>query len=206
MNSTTNLMAPSRTIELADGGLVQVYEHWIASEDTKRIHAALRAEVPWAQRTIKMFGRDVLEPRETAWLGDPGAGYSYSGRDNVPVPWTPTLAMIRRRLERETGHVFNGVLANHYRDGSDSIGWHSDAERELGTNPVVASVSFGATRLFRMLHRRRSDLRLWLELTDGMLIVMAGATQHHWRHSVPKEKGSIGPRINLTFRRIVGGR
>jgi alkylated DNA repair dioxygenase AlkB len=162
---------------------------------------ALRAMPEWRRERLRMFGREVDAPRLTAWYGDPGVAYSYSGTTHVARGWPPLLFPLRARLSRELGVAFNGVLANRYRDGRDSMGWHSDDERELGPRPVIASISLGAQRRFRMRHRTRKDLEtLDLPLEHGSLLVMKGQTQRHWRHCLPKTARCSEERINLTFR------
>lgn len=163
----------------------------------------LLAETPWQQEIITLWGKRHLQPRLSAWYGDPGSSYSYSGVVLEPHPWTPALLRMKSDVEIATGCHFNSVLLNLYRDENDSVGWHSDAEPELGKCPAIASLSFGETRTFRLRHRSRKDLKpLLLELADGSLLVMAGQTQHFWQHAVLKERHPRGPRINLTFRTI----
>jgi alkylated DNA repair dioxygenase AlkB len=164
--------------------------------------ARLRHEVDWRQEEILLFGARHAVPRLVAWHGDPGATYRYSGVDHHPLAWTRTLAAIRERVESLSGHRFNSVLLNLYRDGRDGMGWHADDEPELGTDPVIASVSLGATRRFRMRHRRRRDQVLGIDLAHGSLLLMQGPTQHHWVHAVPKTSRPVGERINLTFRHV----
>jgi alkylated DNA repair dioxygenase AlkB len=127
----------------------------------------------------------------------------YSGTPHQPLPWTPALELVRERVLGLTGCAFNSVLLNLYRDGRDGMGWHSDDEPELGRDPVIASVSLGAPRRFCLRHRRRKDQRLDVSLGPGSLLLMAGATQHHWVHAVPKTALPVGPRVNLTFRQIL---
>jgi alkylated DNA repair dioxygenase AlkB len=161
-------------------------------------------ETPWQQETITLWGKQHLQPRLSAWYGDPGSGYSYSGVVLAPHLWTETLACIKADVEAATGNRFNSVLLNLYRNENDSVGWHSDAEPELGSCPVIASLSLGEMRTFRLRHRLRKDLKpVLLDLTDGSLLLMAGKTQHCWQHAVMKERLPHGPRINLTFRMIV---
>jgi alkylated DNA repair dioxygenase AlkB len=188
--------------ELSSGGTLELIAGWLSSDEADRVLAALIAEVPWSQGTIVMFGREVSEPRLSAWLGDPGARYTYSGRVMTPAPWTTTTKWLRDRCAEHTGVALNSVLVNRYRDGNDSMGFHADDEPELGENPVIASVSLGATRRFQLRHRRDRDDRVGLDLDHGSLLVMGGTTQHHYRHAVPKTKRP-GERVNLTFRRIV---
>lgn len=163
---------------------------------------ALRTGIRWQQEQIVIFGRCRPVPRRVAWHGDPGANYRYSGTDHRPEPWTPELERIRATVRALAGAEFNAVLLNLYRDGRDGMGWHADDEPELGVNPLIASVSLGASRRFCLRHRRRTDLRLALDLPHGSLLVMGGATQHHWVHALPKTRRPAGERINLTFRRV----
>jgi alkylated DNA repair dioxygenase AlkB len=149
-----------------------------------------------------LFGRRVAAPRLEAWYGDPGARYAYSGLAHEPLPWTPLLLDLRERVVDAAGGAYNSVLANLYRDGNDSNGWHADDERELGPEPHIASLSFGAPRRFLMRHRRDPSLRLELLLAPGSLLVMRGATQQCWKHAVPKTRAVTGARINLTYRLV----
>lgn len=148
-----------------------------------------------------MFGRTVPAPRLEAWYGDPGAAYTYSGLAHEPLPWTAELQDLRERVESATATTFNSVLANLYRSGADSNGWHADDEPELGEQPVIASLSLGATRRFLLRHRASGE-RVELMLEAGSLLVMRGATQQCWQHCVPKQRTVQAPRINLTFRRV----
>lgn len=163
---------------------------------------SLRAGIHWQQEEIVIFGQRRRVPRLVAWHGDAGASYRYSGTDHTPEPWTPALERVRARVRELSGTEFNAVLLNLYRDGRDGMGWHADDEPELGRDPVIASVSLGAPRRFCLRHRRQPDLKLDLELPHGSLLVMAGPTQHHWVHALPKTRRPVGERINLTFRRI----
>jgi alkylated DNA repair dioxygenase AlkB len=166
------------------------------------LFAALLAETPWRQERIAVWGKVHEQPRLTSWHGDPGTRYTYSGITLDTCPWTPLLARMRRDVEAATGQRYNSVLLNLYRDQHDSVGWHSDNERELGRAPAIASLSLGATRSFRLRHRERAHPPVNISLTDGSLLLMAGGTQRNWQHAVPKETREKGPRINLTFRRI----
>jgi alkylated DNA repair dioxygenase AlkB len=166
---------------------------------------SLRAALPFAAKEIVIFGRPVMQPRLTAWIGDAGAVYRYSGTRNEPAPWPEALSELRARVSDVAGVPFNSVLCNLYRSGTDSMGMHSDSEPELGRNPVIASLSLGAVRRFQLRHRKRKGVRLDLDLPDGSLLVMRGALQHFYRHGVPKQPSILGERINLTFR-LVGPR
>lgn len=162
----------------------------------------LHAEVPWERHRLRLFGREIDAPRLSCWVGDAAAVYRYSGKRFVPRAWTPALAELRDRLSLLCGEVYNSVLCNLYRDGNDSMGWHSDDEPELGRRPRIASLSFGAVRMFRLRHRRDPMARVELPLAAGSLLLMAGDTQANYRHSVPKTARCPGARINLTFRRV----
>lgn len=170
---------------------------------TGELMATLSREIAWRQETIVLWGKEIRQPRLSAWYGDDGADYAYSGMKLQPQPWTATLLRIKTDVEAATGHCFNSVLLNLYRNERDSVGWHSDDEAELGQQPVIASLSLGETRVFRLRHRRqRGRHSVALPLTDGSLLLMAGHTQRYWRHAIEKERIPRGPRINLTFRNI----
>lgn len=194
----------SERLALPEGEGV-LYRRAFASADCARLFDVLQRETAWQQHVITLYGRAIASPRLSAWYGDPEAVYGYSGLRLEPASWTPTLLRVRERVERLAATHFNSVLLNLYRDGQDSMGWHSDDEPELGRNPVIASVSFGAARRFLMQHKKRR-LRMELRLEDGDVLVLGGATQHCWRHHVPKTRQPTGSRINLTFRSIRSGR
>ena len=175
---------------------------WLAPAEAEALFAGLRDVIPWSVHRIRLFGRDVDSPRLSGWIGDPGTGYTYSGTHFEPNPWPVALQGIRARLTGELHVDFNSVLANLYRDGRDSMGWHSDDEPELGVQPVIASLSLGATRRFVLKHRSDPSMKLALELPRGSLLLMRGATQANYRHALPRTAKPVGPRINLTFRRI----
>ena len=141
-------------------------------------------------------------PRLSAWYGDPGASYTYSGIAMSPIPWTPLLLQIRNRLIEATQSNFNSLLANLYRDGQDSVGWHADDEIELGDSPTIASLSFGESRKFKMKQKQNKEEKFSLDLNDGDLLIMKGDTQKNWLHEIPSSAKKMGPRINLTFRKI----
>ncbi len=170
--------------------------------ESDRLLADLTANIAWEHKAIQFMGKQVMQPRLMAWYGDAGKSYSYSGLTVHPLPWIPTLLTMKKRLEALAGVTFNSVLLNQYRDGQDSVGWHSDDEPDLGTNPVIASVSLGATRNFQFKHKHNPDLKRAVELTHGSLLLMRGTTQHFWKHQIPKTKKPLGARINLTFRVI----
>ena len=188
-------------IDLPDASL-RLDPAWLSRVEADALFAALHAGVPWEMHRIRLFGRSVDSPRLSCWIGDPDATYRYSGTRFEPRPWLPALQGLRERLATELGVPFNSVLANLYRDGRDAMGWHSDDEPELGPAPVIASVSLGAERRFLLKHRQDPALRTALALGHGSLLVMAGNTQRHYRHALPRTARPVGPRINLTFRWI----
>jgi len=183
-------------------GDVRLYRNWWSPEQADRLFEALRTELEWQQTRIRMHGKVIPVPRLDVWYGDPGHRYRYSGVQFDPKPWTDTLKAIKCELERRMGLTFNSLLANLYRDGQDSVAWHSDDEPELGVNPVIASLSLGAERRFSLRHKGREYEPVRLDLPHGSLLLMAGATQHCWQHQLSKTARSPGPRVNLTFRTV----
>jgi len=178
-------------------------ESWPADPET--LLRELIDGIAWQQQTIRIAGQPRLQPRLTAWYGDPGTRYTYSGLTLDPAPWTPLLSRIRSCVEARSGHRFNSVLLNHYRNERDAMGMHSDSEPELGPRPVIASASFGAVRtvVFQPRKDRLPNVGAFrLALASGSLLLMAGDTQHNWKHGIERERAACGPRINLTFRRI----
>lgn len=200
-SATDNLL---QTHELGRGALVDYAGTTPLSERADALFAALMNEVAWEQREIVIGGRSIPQPRLVSWMGEPGLSYTYSGLTLSPSPWTPAVLDIKDVVQEITGHRFNTVLANLYRNGRDSMGFHSDDERELGKHPVIASVSLGATRRFvlRSLNQRPKRI-VSFDLVPGSLLVMRGTTQELFEHGMPKVDESVGPRINLTFRTIV---
>ncbi|MDB6162847.1 MAG: alkB, partial [Xanthomonadaceae bacterium] len=176
---------------------------WLSPAEADALFTALRDGVAWEVHRIRLFGRQVDSPRLSCWIGDPDAVYAYSGTRFLPQAWPAVLQPVRSRLQHEIGFDFNSVLANCYRDGRDRMGWHSDDEPELGAKPVIASLSLGAERRFVLRSRREPRIKRELLLPAGSLLLMAGATQSLYQHSLPGTARAIGPRINLTFRRIV---
>ena len=190
----------SEQLPVVDGELL----FWSQTElgtDYEHLLDSLIAESPWRQEEITVYGKAYRQPRLSAWYGD--LGYSYSGIRLEPEPWTSTLLDIRARVEKLTGHQFNSVLLNYYRDQNDKMGMHSDDETELGRQPVIASLSLGECRTLLLRHKSRKGLAtIKLPLPSGSLLVMRGDTQHYWRHGINAERAQCGPRINLTFRTI----
>jgi len=162
--------------------------------------SALQQEIQWRHEPIRMFGKTVMQPRLTAWYGEAGKPYRYSGITMQPLPWTDQLLYVKQQVEAVSGVQFTSALLNRYRDGKDSMGWHRDNEKELGTNPVIGSVSFGAARKFQFRHYYNKQLTREIDLTHGSYLLMKGTTQHHWEHQLPKTGKVMSERINITFR------
>lgn len=165
--------------------------------------SALQSTIEWNQESMNMYGKNVNLPRLTAWYGDPDRSYSFSGINLKPKEWTNELSDLRKKLFDHCGINFNSLLLNLYRNELDSIGWHQDAEKELGINPVIASISLGGTRRFQLRRIDDHNKKLHFDLGHGSLLIMAGELQHHWQHSIAKSSVPCGARINLTFRNII---
>ncbi|WP_440132638.1 alpha-ketoglutarate-dependent dioxygenase AlkB family protein [Chitinophaga sancti] len=187
-------------IPLQDGELLY-YPHFYTAQVADAYFRSLMAGIDWKQEGMMMYGKPVQFPRLMAWYGDEGSSYAFSGKRYVPAAWTKELLEMKEQVSVPAGVAFNSVLLNRYRNGNDSMGWHADDEPELGTDPVIASVNFGATRRFMFRHQR-AGLKYELNLTHGSLLIMKGSLQHHWQHQVPKTAKPMGERINLTFRVI----
>ena len=182
---------------------ITLFENFFTNQESKKLHQNLIENIQWRQDKIKIFGKLIDQPRLTAFYGDVTKDYSYSGIVMKPNDWNDDLLFIKNRVEEMAKIKFTSVLLNYYRDGKDSMGWHSDDEKELGQNPVIGSVSFGESRVFQLKHKLRKDLKkVDIKLTDGSFLLMKGTTQHFWQHQIPKTRRSLESRINLTFRVI----
>jgi alkylated DNA repair dioxygenase AlkB len=171
---------------------------------TAAVLKELIEQTPWRAESVTIWGKTYRQPRLTAWYGDEDTHYEYSGLELDPLPWTPRLLAIRASVEQAAGSGFNSVLLNYYRNERDSMGMHSDDEPELGAEPVIASLSLGEARTLVLRHRSdRSRKSIRIELGDGSLLLMRGATQRNWKHGIDKQRRACGARVNLTFRRIV---
>ena len=182
---------------------VSLWLGFLPAAEAVQVYQDLRVDVDWEQESYVMYGREVASPRLTAWYGDPGRSYEYSGVRHEPIPWqrTPALSDLRERVQSATQASFNSVLLNYYRDGRDSVAWHSDDEADLGPRPVIASLSLGAARVFQFKRRDHAERpRIDLDLPSGSLLLMAGDCQRYWQHQIPKRKHLRDGRINLTFR------
>ena len=188
-------------LDLPDADIIY-YPQFFDKQAADIIFASLAQEIPWQQDEIRVYGKIHPQPRLTALFGNEGKSYSYSNITMQPHPWSLLLQKLKTAIEKVTDTNFTTVLLNQYRDGKDSNGWHSDNENELGINPVIASLSFGAERMFQLKHNLDKDLKKSIVLEHGSLLLMKGTTQHFWKHQIPKTAKPIGSRINLTFRLI----
>ena len=196
-----NFIESPSTLSLPGADLL-FYPDWLSAELANSLMKATLENIAWECHRIKIFGREVNSPRLSCWIGDAGASYVYSQTRFEPHAWLPELQAVRQRLQNEFECQFNSVLANRYRSGQDSMGWHSDNEPELGKQPVIASISLGATRRFSFRARAESAKAVHLELSHGSLLLMRGDTQKNYRHALAKTSKPVGERINLTYRNI----
>lgn len=178
-------------------------QQFISADQADILLAEIIAQVQWQQAELKIYGRNVLTPRLTCWMGDAGASYVYSNTQFHPLPWILPIADIKNRIESATGHTFNSVLLNYYRDGQDAMGWHSDDEKELGKQSVIASLSLGGVRRFLLRRKDKTEKSFALDLQHGSLLLMQGDTQKNFQHALPCTAKQISARINLTFRKII---
>lgn len=200
---------PGRELYSIAGGEIEIVSSWLDKQRAHAIYQTLKQKLPWDHPDIFIAGQYRKIPRLQYWVGDKEAAYTYSGVRFLPQPWTPLLSEIKDRLQSFLNVRFNSVLANYYRHGQDSMGWHSDNEPELGEQPVIASISLGAERLFKLRSVKANPFLqddklkpLKFSLRSGDLLVMSGDTQRYWQHSVPKTAKFCGGRVNLTFRYI----
>ena len=190
----------SQVIDLLDAEITY-WPAFIKTELAWALFEELVEQTDWRQERITLYAKTHNVPRLSSWIADKGADYGYSNMTMQAEPWSKTLLKIKQEVEQTTGHTYNSVLLNYYRDGQDSNGWHSDDEPELGVNPVIASLSLGQSRDFHLRHKSEKHLKHQMALEHGSLLLMQGATQHRWQHHVPK-RANVGARINLTFRTI----
>ncbi len=181
---------------------IAYYPNFLNSSQATSLFNLLYKNINWQQDTIKVYGKNFLQPRLTHLFANNKLPYSYSNITMYPSIFPLSLKKIKEEVEKLANCKFTTCLLNLYRNGQDSNGWHADNEKELGVNPIIASLSLGQTRNFHLKHRRNKDLKKKIELTHGSLLIMGGATQHHWLHQIPKTKKTVSPRINLTFRKL----
>lgn len=189
--------------EIADASLLE-FPGAFSAPEADRYFQLLQAALPWEQASIRIAGKLIPVPRLQCWVGDEGAAYSYSGLRLKVLPWISPLPEIKARVEQLCQHRFNSVLVNYYRDGSDSVSWHSDNESELGQDPVVASLSLGASRVFELKHKSKKPVgKIAITLHRGSLLLMGKGMQQNWLHQIPKSRDVNDGRINLTFRWVI---
>ncbi len=198
-------MNPNSVSELVQvpDAQIYLYRNFLHDEQDKILYQELIENIAWQQDLIKLYGRKIPLPRLTAWYGDIGVSYTYSGILMYPHPWTLTLLQIKGWIENKAQHQFNSVLLNQYRNGNDSVAWHSDDEPELGQDPTIASLSLGASRKFELRSRSQPNSdKIEIFLNSGDLLIMGRGTQQNWQHQIPKMRNVKETRINLTFRSI----
>ena len=181
---------------------LEYFPHFLNTEKANFLFEKLLKEVSWQQQNIKLFGKEIPQPRLTAFFAEKGISYTYSGLQLKPETFSSEILDLKQQTEEVSGFEFNTCLANLYRDGNDSMGWHADDEQVLGKNPVIASISLGGVRSFQFKHKTNKNLKEKIELQHGSLLIMKGIMQHYWKHQLPKTKKEVSPRINLTFRKI----
>ena len=191
----------SEIFSLPDAEL-EYFPNFLNKEKADLLLQKLLKEVPWQQQNIKLFGKEIPQPRLTAFYAEQGISYTYSGLQLKPKNFSTELWELKQKTQELSGFDFNTCLANLYRHGNDSMGWHADDEKVLGKNPVIASISLGGIRRFQFKHKTNKDLKESIELQHGSLLIMKGSMQHFWKHQLPKTKKEVAPRINLTFRKI----
>jgi alkylated DNA repair dioxygenase AlkB len=191
----------SEIFSLPDAEL-EYFPNFLNKEKADLLLEKLLKEVHWQQQNIKLFGKEIPQPRLTAFYAEQGISYTYSGLQLKPKNFSTELWELKQKTQELSGYDFNTCLANLYRHGNDSMGWHADDEKVLGKNPVIASISLGGIRRFQFKHKTNKDLKESIELQHGSLLMMKGSMQHFWKHQLPKTKKEVAPRINLTFRKI----
>ena len=177
------------------------YEPCLFSKtESDRLLRNFIADTPWEQRSVLMYGKEVITPRLTAWFGDADADYSIAGNGPAPLKWTDDLLFVRERVEKMSGVKFNSVLLNYYRDGNDSVAWHDDMDNTPGRNKTVASVSFGEVRMFDIRNKADHNIKFSIPLQNGSYLLMKGDFQQDWQHRIAKSTKALKSRVNLTFR------
>lgn len=187
--------------DLPDAEVIYI-PHFLDTVQSYDLYQHLLNETPWRSDSITLFGKTHLQPRLTAFYGTDDLSYSYSNIKMKANSWTSILLKLKAEIEKKAETTFNCVLINLYRDGKDSMGWHADDEKELGLNPIIASITLGSERFFHLKHNKLADVKCKIKLENGSLLLMKGTTQHFYKHQIPKTAQVIGPRINLTFRTI----
>lgn len=184
---------------IACDGCVEYFPDFLTTQSSESYFKALEDCIDWSADQLKMFGKTHTLNRKVAWYGDAAYAYRYSQSTKIALPWTPELMLIKAHLQAFTGEAFNSCLLNYYYHGGDSMGWHADNEKTMTSGATIASVSLGAERTFKFKHKQSNEVRSIL-LEHGSLLLMKGATQQYWKHSLPASRKITAPRINLTFR------
>lgn len=188
----------------ADNLSVEYIENFFDFDQSQLYMEHLTNDIKWKREKIRMWGKEIVTKKRIAWYADEGKSYTYSGSTFHPDQWNELLLEIKKYVEQYMNFQFNSVLLNEYPNGKVGMGWHSDDERELGIDPIIASLSFGANRDFIFKHKTDKSVdNIKIHLKSGSLLLMLGSTQHHWKHSLPKRLKVREPRINLTFRKIL---
>jgi len=200
-NQHTLFKCETYVLQMPDAD-VEYHQNFLDADAGAALYQTLVEQTNWRQDAVKVYGKEHLTPRLTCWIGEPWMDYRYSNLTMHAQPWSETVLSVKQQIEDKTKESFNSVLLNYYRDGQDSNGWHSDDEPELGKQPIIASLSLGASRDFKLRHKHNKSLRHSISLEHGSLLIMRGDTQSHWQHHIPKRAKADG-RINLTFRTIV---
>lgn len=183
-------------------GVVNYYGPFMPELEADIYLQALLDKIAWQHDEALIRGQRITTRRQVAWYGDAAFDYTYSNTTKRALPWTAELLSLKDKAQERCGETFNSCLLNLYRDGSEGMAWHSDAEKDLKKNGAIASVSLGAERKFCFKHRQ-SKQTVSVVLQHGSLLVMKGSTQTHWMHSLPATKTVDAPRVNLTFRTII---
>ena len=188
----------------ADNLYVEYIENFFDFDQSQLYMKHLTNDIKWKREKIRMWGKEIVTKKRIAWYADEGKSYTYSGSTFYPVQWDEVLLEIKKQVEQHIRFQFNSVLLNEYKSGEVGMGWHSDDEKELGIDPIIASLSFGANRDFIFKHKTdKSFEKIKIHLKSGSLLIMSGSTQHYWKHSLPKRLKFRDPRVNLTFRKIL---
>jgi alkylated DNA repair dioxygenase AlkB len=176
---------------------------FLSKQEAGDFFSYLQQNVPWEQGKIKLFGKKILEPRLSAFYADSNVSYNYSNRKLSGLSWPLEIDSVKRKIETLSGQYFNTCLINRYRNGRDSMGWHSDNEKELGPSPIIASLNLGETRDFQIKSRVDSKEKLQIQLNNGDLLIMKAGFQENFLHQIPKRLNIDSERINLTFRKVL---
>ena len=181
--------------------LAQYENSFLSKQEANAFYFSLLEGNRWTQEKISLFGKQVAVPRLVAWQGELGLNYRYSGTDHCGQGFDDNMERLKQMVEEKTKQRFNFVLLNLYRDGDDYMGFHSDREKSLGANPIIASLSFGATRRFVYKHKHNCT-KVELELENGSLLLMHESRNSQWQHSLPKQRAIKVPRLNVSFRLV----